>query len=174
MLEIFFKGEASRNRGLKSTCQRMNLNAASVAWGHVEAGSPGLCLFLVAAIPSSVSPLGWNLWNPQELISVACGSWLSCFVFLGNEDQLDMMYTSLEGKLKSSGSSFMKGIGSKCFVFKFVCYWGFIGKKKQWREYAIKIVLWGLKRWLSGWEHFIWNQQDLSSNPEHGYMCLCA
>lgn len=97
----------------------------------LKLGSPGLCLFLVAAIPSSVSLLGWNLWNPQELISVACGSWLACFVFLGNEDQLDMMYTSLEGKLKSAGSSFMKGIGSKCFVFKFACYWGFIGKKKN-------------------------------------------
>lgn len=102
------------------------------AWGHGEEARVTWALLVFSSCnSSSVSLLGWNLWNPQELISVACGSWLACFVFLGNEDQLDMIYSSPEGQLKSSGSSFMKGIGSKCFVFKFTCYWEFIGKKKK-------------------------------------------
>lgn len=128
----------------------MNLNAAGQPEDNVEAQITW-ALLVFSSCNSFCLTVGLKFVKSSGIDQ--CCLWiLAClFCFSGEEDQLDMIYSSPEGKLKSSGSSFMKGIGSKCFVFKFTCYWEFIGKKKkQWREYAIKIVLWGLKRWLSG------------------------
>lgn len=115
----------------------------SSLWTCWSLGSPGSAYFLITAILSLVSLWGWGLWNPQELINVACRLWLACSISLGNQDKLGKIYTSSEGELMSSGLSYMKGIGSKCFVPRFACYQGFIeiiNKKYQWREYAMVLL----------------------------------
>lgn len=103
---------------------------SSVAWGHVEARVTWALLVFSSCNSFFCLTVGLKFVKSSGIDQ--CCLWiLACLLcFSGNGDQLDLMSTSLEGKFKSSGSSFMKGIGSKCFVFKFACYWGFIGKKK--------------------------------------------